>query len=83
MQPVLCQLVGTSERLWLWFGDDTLGMPQENATFWLGAKNMNMKALHGEGKIMSGKSSTSDPCMDDPPCTSHWHPPTASQPAAM
>lgn len=26
-------------------------MPQENATFWLGTENMDMEALHGEGKI--------------------------------
>lgn len=70
----------TSERLW--FGEVTFGMPQENATPWLGTENMNMEALHGEGRIESGKSSTSDPCMEDPPCSSHWHPPTAS-PAAM
>lgn len=75
-------LLGTSERLWLWFGESIFGMLQENATPWLGAKNMTMAALRGEGKISSGKSSTSDPCMEDPPCASHWHPPTANQPAA-
>lgn len=53
----LCLLLGTSERLWLWFGEGILGMTQENATFWLGTENMNLEALHGEGKITNGKIS--------------------------
>lgn len=78
---VLCLFLGTSERLWLWFGEGTFGRPQENSIPWFGTENMNMEALHGEGRIRSGRSSTSDPCMEDPPCSSHWHPPPAS-PAA-
>lgn len=59
---------------WLWFGEGTFGMPLENATLWLGIENMNMGALHGEGKITSGENSRSNSCMEDPPCASHWLP---------
>lgn len=51
-------------------------MTQENATFWLGTENMNLEALHGEGKITSGRRSEVakyhiNPCMEDPLRASH------------